>query len=150
MKPKLTILAVLVLFLPIMASAQYYTADDTCDVSLAAGLTSAAITTGSLIIDHNSGDWIHATASCMVDSIEWHSPYKKHDTLTSYITEIKEICDTLYKQKFVEAGKLKGEMMFEIVYVHDTTKCRMDTTWADKVQVYLKPDELKKLMEILN
>lgn len=144
MKPKLTILAVLVLFLPIMASAQYYTAEDTCDVSLAVGLTSAAITT-----DAYWGDAIADSIVWIVDD-RHNVTSKKRDTLTSYITDIKEVCDTLYKQKFVEAGKLKGEMMFEIVYVHDTTKCRMDTTWADKVQVYLKPDELAKLMEILN
>ncbi len=73
----------------------------------------------------------------------------KHDTTRNYIKEIKQKCDTVY----------------EAIGGHDCTKCPKcgtppitffaditcidDTVWAPKVQVWLTPERLDELLDII-
>jgi hypothetical protein len=74
---------------------------------------------------------------------------KKHDTLKEYVVSIKEKCDSLMVERWKFAVNVRGVDYFEKAWTIDSVKCYPDTTWANKVAVYLTPDELDKLLRMV-
>lgn len=75
----------------------------------------------------------------------WFNRTCKKDTTLWYIKEIKEKCDTT----FLKAYQPSAPDLYKLEYTREI-KCRIDTTWAEKVVVRLRPEELSKLMKILS
>ena len=78
----------------------------------------------------------------------WSVP---RDTTRNYIKEIKQKCDTTLVRitdNICDSGILRCGCGH---YATHTTKikCVDDTVWAEKVQVWLTPEQLKELMRII-
>lgn len=101
-----------------------------------------ALVTTAGVITTNAIGW----SDLIVDSIYWNGvPSKKKDTTRWYIELIGERCDTAYTKIWLPT---KTPDVYEPFYERGI-KCRVDTTWAEKVSVRLRPSELEKLMEII-
>ncbi len=87
-------------------------------------------------------NWMILEDSCSVGEV-------KHDTLKEYISEIVERCDTTFKKIWMPAGRFDGVEYFKRIAVVDTIKVWPDTVWADKIPVYLKPEEYENLKLLL-
>src|SRR3990172_227004 len=72
--------------------------------------------------------------------------HKPKDTTRWYIKAIGEKCDSTYKK--IYAPTPENPLFFQQVYERTIT-CKTDTIWAEKVQVWLRPEQLEKLTEIL-
>lgn len=75
-----------------------------------------------------------------------------HDTTREYIVEIKEVCDTTIIhetfRRFEKLDKTKS-MHDDCVCECERVTCHTDTIWADKIQVWLTPWQMRVLMEYL-
>jgi hypothetical protein len=76
----------------------------------------------------------------------WDHCPKPKDTARWYIKAIGEKCDSTYKK--IYAPTPENPLFFQQVYERTIT-CKTDTTWAEKVQVWLRPEQLEKLIQIL-
>lgn len=99
------------------------------------GVSAAGFTVGTI-----SGSAIWASDIC--DTM-W---LPKKDTTRWYIKEVKEKCDTSYLKTYLPAN-ISGDFYSEI-YTREI-KCKTDTTWAEKLEVWLRPEQLERLTKIL-
>ncbi|KKK82808.1 hypothetical protein LCGC14_2799700 [marine sediment metagenome] len=88
---------------------------------------------GAIISQQEIADWLG-------DSLQIWTP--KRDTTHYYIKEIKQKCDTT------------GWLMCAVYNCNcrgwPHVSCVDDTVWAEKVQVWLTPTQLKELMRIID
>ena len=132
----------LLLALPVMASAE--TQVDT--------VQTLAVNAVAISADAISSWEIGAANPIGIDSIMTDTWWRdqcpsKRDTTRWYIKAIGEKCDSTYKK--IYAPTPENPQFFQQVYERTIT-CKTDTTWAEKIQVWLRPEQLEKLMEILN
>jgi hypothetical protein len=80
------------------------------------------------------------------DDGSWNDCHRPKDTTRWYIKAIGEKCDSTYKK--IYAPTPENPQFFQQVYERTIT-CKTDTTWAEKVQVWLRPEQLEKLTELL-
>ena len=83
----------------------------------------------------------------------------ERDTTRCYIKEIKQKCDTTYHRNprinvlitpnICDSGILHCGCGRYTTY-RTEIKCQSDTVWADKVQVWLTPEQLKRLMKVVD
>lgn len=144
---KTLILTTILLVLPWTVSAeQFYTADDTLD--LCTSMLDSTYYGGIQITGSGSGHGIYTTG---ISHGIWNEAPKKHDTLKEYVTEINEVCDTLWSKHWVPLEELiDGEQYFRQLPKIDSVVCRPDSVWADKVQVWLTPEQTEWLLKFIN
>ena len=112
-----------------------------CGATVVADCKKGEVTTDNLI------DMMGVTWGGIIDSVLW-SP-AKIDTTRYYIKEIKQKCDTTLVRitdNICDSGILRCGCGH---YATHTTKikCVDDTVWAEKVQVWLTPEQLKRLIK---
>lgn len=136
MKKILLVLGLMVL--PMVATGEVVTVTEVRDSIWsinALGVTAGTINGNDLVWGVTSGTW----DTCL--------SWPRHpDTTRWYIKEIKEKCDTNYIKTFLPAD-VSGDFYSEI-YTRQI-KCITDTTWAEKIEVWLQPEQLEKLTKIL-
>ena len=81
-----------------------------------------------------------------VDTTQLWPPHR--DTTRYYIKEIKQKCDTIHKWSSYDCRKCR--VACSALICTPQVQCVDDTIWADKVQVWLTPEQLSKLTKLLN
>jgi len=95
----------------------------------------------------------------------WHIPFDYYTPKISHIPdyeyfEIVEKCDTIWVEEYVlinpdpyfnlDAIYILVEPLYKKIRYVDEIVCHSDTIWADKIPVYLTPDEYERLKLLLN
>ena len=133
---------ILALALPVIASAQIRLVD-----------TLQAVTWDAITADAIGATAIGSMCDSAIVSRWWglDDCHKPKDTTRWYIKTIGDKCDTAYKKIYVpEPPPISNQnaTIYKEVYERTIT-CKTDTTWAEKVQVWLRPEQLDKLMELV-
>ena len=81
----------------------------------------------------------------IVDTCTWSPP--ERDTTRWYIKAIREMCDTLYYETYEPAG-IPDHDYYSRIYVREI-KCKADTAWGEKIQVWLTPEQLERFLGIV-
>jgi len=137
------LLITIMVLIPIMALGQNWDWDSGASVD---SLLIADITT---ITCDTIGSGLTTLDLCAWTD-NWVKPRPvEHDTLTEYITDIGEVCDTLFAKKWMPFKKIEGVQFYRQMTYIDSVICHIDTTWANKRQVWLEPDQYEKLIDLL-
>lgn len=142
----LTILLALLMAVSVSAE-QFYTADDTCKIAHATSIDTSTWGIADSIW-YNEPNISGSGLSIWYEDLP--TP-KKHDTLKEYVTEINEVCDTLWTQHWVPLEELiDGEQYFRQLPKIDPVVCRPDSVWANKTLMYFTPNKLDILKKFLD
>lgn len=96
------------------------------------------------VVDTLQWDANLITTATIATSIWDEIPPKEKDTTRWYIETIGEKCDTAYKKIWLPT---QTDGLYEPFYERGI-KCKIDTIWAEKIQVWLTPVQLNELMEL--
>lgn len=143
----LTILLALLMAVTVSAE-QFYTATDT--LSLSSSLLDST-SHGIYASGSASGYGMYTTGTGLAIWGTDRTTPKKHDTLKEYVTEINEVCDTLWTQHWVPLEELiDGEQYFRQLPKIDSVACRPDSVWANKKLMYFTPEELDRIKKLID
>lgn len=143
----LTILLALLMTVSVSAE-QFYTTDDTLD--LFTGMLDSTYYGGIQVTGSGSGHGLY-TRGTTLDIWSDDRISKKHDTLKEYVTEINEVCDTLWVKHWVPLEELiDGEQYYRQLPKIDSVACRPDSVWADKKLMYFTPEELDRIKKLID
>ena len=89
-----------------------------------------------------------AISANVIDAVGWSNlpalRSEEKDTTRWYIETIGEKCDMAYKKIWLPT---QTDGLYEPFYERGI-KCKIDTIWAEKIQVWLTPVQLNELMEL--
>ena len=140
---------ILALALPVMASAQVKYVDTLNSIIDQNWITGAAISTNAICDSLIVGDWGDWTDGIWQD----RSCHKPKDTTRWYIKTIGDKCDTVYKLVYTripnpDEKPNEDAPLYRQVYERTIT-CKTDTTWAEKVQAWLRPEQLEWIVNFM-
>ena len=114
-------------------------------ILLLVGLPVAAQDDGTML------EWPIHPLTLLWSPIDTLRTHHRHTT-RYYIKEIKQKCDTAFvpiTPNICDSGILNCGCGHYTTYCSAKIKCVDDTVWADKVQVWLTPDQLEQLFDMI-